>query len=288
MDSTLHYPTPIVFLEIKDTSRYALRVRFPHLGILGLAEDTIYKPSLITSRQGYAFTAIHTLLQLTFPKTDYGLFVDVVDKRYKKLVGTYPIEAKLDVSTYDTVSFFVEHPSTAGMGNPLLRRKFKPRLLPFTIETNPGWSCREILNAQHVYSLDFIDPTDSSLPIYSMVFTPIEAGNVDSVAWEHFKLHVVTDFGNRGYAVRPLNDFVQTDAKARSIIGRGWEFISRSKDTVYEYHAMYLLPHDALLVSAPLGMTVDASSLKYFESVARSFKPVAPVVAASTDTREFR
>jgi hypothetical protein len=282
-DSTLPYPTPIVFLEIKDTSRYALRVRFPHLGILGLIEDTIYKPSLVTSRQGYAFAAIHPLLQLTFPKTDYALWVDVVDKKLKKLVGSSPIEAKLDISAYDTVSFFVEHAPTTGMGNPLLRRQFKPLLLPLTIEANPGWLCRESLNPQHVYSLSFIDPTDTTIPTYSLVFTPTESGIVDSAAWEHFKLHVETDFGNRGYGVRPLNDFVQNDSRARRLVGRGWEFITRSKETLYDYHAMFLLPHDALLISAPLGSIVDPSSLKYYEAIARSFQIAVQKAQAATN-----
>jgi hypothetical protein len=236
----------------------------------------------MTSRQGYAFAALHPLLQLTFPKTDYALWVDVVDKKLKKLIGSSPIEAKLDVSSYDTVSFLVEHPPTTGMGNPLLRRQFKPRLLPLSIEANPGWICRESLNPQRVYSLSFIDPTDTTIPIYAFVFTPTESGIVDSVAWEHFKLHVETDFGNRGYGVRPLNDFLQNDSQARKLVGRGWEFITRSKDTLYNYHAMYLFPHNALLISAPLGAIVDPSFLKYCEAIARSFKLADPGIQAQT------
>ena len=162
-DSANTFPYPIVILQVLDTAHTWIVVRFPETGLLGIGEDTVTHPTFKTNDTLLGYRSHQPLYLLTFPKTRYFIFVDVWSRKADSngqyaLLDSRPLEYDMNVEAYRKARLFYFHDPTAGMGSPTLRRRFKPTLLPFSIETNPGWASTESLDSTAAYALVFRDP----------------------------------------------------------------------------------------------------------------------------------
>ncbi|HWF43253.1 MAG TPA: hypothetical protein VG537_01300, partial [Candidatus Kapabacteria bacterium] len=270
-DTANTFPYPAAIFEIMDTVHTKIVVRFPGLGMLGVGEDTVRTPSFIANDSLRGYEPREPLYILSFPKTPYVIFVEVWSKDGKKLLDARPITYDMNVEKYKTAKLTYIHEPTTGMGSPTLRRRFQPTLLPFSIETNPGWQAAETLDSTMVYSLLFRDPAKQELAM-SLTLRPAIVGRIDSAMWEHFKSQARIAFGSKGVAVNSIGDFQMDDPVTRRFIKAGYEFVSKNQDSTMDYVATFLTPRAILMLMAPLDANNQQLQYDYFRAIARSLK----------------
>ena len=283
-DSTNTFPYPTAILVVPDTEHTRIVVRFPGLGMLGLHTDTVREATFTAGDTLLGYESTSPLFLLTFPMTQYFLYIDVWSRNGKKLLDSRPLEYDMNVEAYKTARLAYIHDPTAGLGDPTLRREFKPALLPFTIETNPGWASTESLDSSMTYSLIFRDPNGqsstpderSSTPVgkldMSLTMRPALVGVVDSAMWRNFKQKAEIAFGAHGIATRSIGDFQMDDVPTRRFIKAGYEFVSKNADSSLDYVAAFLTPRAILLLFAPLDAPNQQLQFQYFQAIARSLK----------------
>jgi len=276
-DSTKKFPFPIAILQVLDTGHTWIVVRFPELGLLGTSEDTESLPSFKTNDTLLGYRSHEPLYMLTFPRTKYFIFVDVWSRNmdangHYTLLDSRPLEYDMNVEAYKSARLKYIHDPTTGMGSPTLRRQFKPALLPFSIETNPGWSSTETLDSSAAYALIFRDPRHTETFSMSLTMRPALVGAVDSAIWQNFKSKAEMSLGAKGIATSSIGDFQVADTATRRIVKGGYEFISKNPDSSLVYDAAFLTPRAILLMLAPLDEANQQLQLIYFQAVARSLK----------------
>ena len=271
-DTTNTFPYPAAVFEVMDTVHTHLVVRFPGLGMLGLREDTVRTPTFTVSDSLKGYEPPEPLYLLSFPKTTYLIFVDVWSQDGKKLLDSRPLAYDMSVEKYKTSKITYVHEPLTGMGSPTLRRRFQPTLLPFSIETNPGWASTETLDSTMVYALVFRDPTKLDKLEMSITMRPVPVGKVDSAMWENFKSKARIAFGSKGVAVSSIGDFQVDDIHTREFIKSGYEFASKNQDSTMDYVAAFLTPRAILLLLAPLDEPNQQLQYDYLRAIARSLK----------------
>jgi hypothetical protein len=271
-DTSNTFPYPAAIFQIVDTVHTRIVVRFPGLGMLGMREDTVSAPSFTVGDSLKGYEPPEPLYMLSFPKTSYVIFVDVWSRDGKKLLDSRPLEYDMNVEKYKTAKLTYLHDPTTGMGSPTLRRRFQPTLLPFSVETNPGWAVTETLDSTMVYALVFRDPTNPNKLAMSITMRPALVGRVDSAMWENFKSKARTAFGSRGIAVNSIGDFQVDDLLTRQFIKSGYEFVSKNQDSTMDYVAAFLTPRAILLMLAPLDAANQQLQYDYYRAIARSLK----------------
>ncbi len=92
-DSINKFPHPAHRCRTLDSKHTKIVVRFPELGLLGITEDTIRSPTHITGDTLSEYKSHLPIYMLTFPKTEYFLFIDVWSKDGTKLLDSRPFEA---------------------------------------------------------------------------------------------------------------------------------------------------------------------------------------------------
>jgi hypothetical protein len=270
-DSANTFPYPTAVLQLLDTGKYIVSLRFPGLGMLGTKEDTVFVPNGKVEDSLYAYQSTTPLYLLQFPKTPYQLHVDVWERKAMKLVNSELLAYDMNVEKYKTAALIYLHEPTTGLDNPTFRRKFTPTLLPFTIETNPGWRATETIDSSMVYALVFRDPADASKLEMSITMRPAGVGNIDSSLWRSFKNKALLAFGAKGIAVGSEAEFQVADPSTRSVIRSGYEFVAKNPDGSFEYVATFLTPRAILLLFAPLPNDKENLYYSYMQSIARSF-----------------
>ncbi len=271
-DSTNNFPHPTVFLKVWDTSNVHITVRFPEVGLLGITQDTVRLPTFVTKDSLMGYKSPDPLYMLTFPKTRYFLFVDVWTKDGKKLLDSRPFEYEMDVKDYKNAKLSYSYRPTTKLSDLKLRRPFHPKALPFSIETNPGWSAMETLDSNMTYALVFRDPEDPDKLELSLTMRPASVGTVDAATWDNFKQKAEIAFGEHGVATSAIGDFEVADTATRSIIKAGFEFISKNVDSSFDYVTAYLTPRAILLLLAPMDEPNQQLQVQYFQAIARSTK----------------
>ncbi len=271
-DSTNTFPYPTAILLVPDTTHDRIVVRFPGLGMLGLQTDTVREPTFTAGDSLLGYESTSPLFLLTFPKTQYFLYVDVWSRNGKELLDSRPLAFDMKVEAYKTARLTYVHDPTAGMGSPTLRRRFQPSLLPFSIETNPGWSSTETLDSSMTYALIFRDPTQPRKLEMSLTMRPALVGVVDSSMWRNFKQKAEMAFGAHGIATHSIGDFQMDDKPTRRFIKAGYEFVSKNADSSLDYIAAFLTPRAILLLFAPLDEPNQQLQFQYFQAIARSLK----------------
>ncbi len=271
-DSANTFPYPTAILLVRDRKRVRIDVRFPGLGMLGLKTDTIRKPTFTSGDTLLGYQSTQPLFLLTFPKTPYFLYVDVWSRNGKHLLDSRPLAYDMNVEAYRTVRLTYIHPPETGMGAPTLRRRFHPTLLPFSIETNPGWSARETLDSSMTYSLVFRDPASPGKLELSLTMRAASVGPLDPLLWRNFKKKAEMAFGSHGIATHSVGDFKVRDKPTRRYIEDGFEFLSKNADSSLDYVAAYLTPRAILLLLAPMDAPNQQLQFHYFQEIARSLK----------------
>jgi hypothetical protein len=178
----------------------------------------------------------------------------------------------MTVENYKTAKLTYIHDPTTGMGSPTLRRVFQPSLLPFSIETNPGWAATETLDSSMTYALVFRNPKDPAQLEMSVTMRPALVGTVDSAMWRNFKKKAEMAFGSHGIATHSIGDFLVADTATRRYIKAGYEFVSKNADSSLDYVAAFLTPRAILLMLAPMSDPNQQLDFQYFQAIARSFK----------------
>ena len=271
-DSTNTFPYPTIILLVQDTNHARITVRFPGLGMLGLQTDTVREPTFTAGDTLMGYESTQPLYLLSFPTTPYFLYVDVWSRDRKHLLDSRPLEYDMNVEAYKTAKLEYIHAPTTDMGNPMLRRRFQPTLLPLSIETNPGWLSSETLDSGMTYALVFRDPTEPGKLELSLTMRAANVGLIDSTTWRNFKRNAEASFGARGVATRSIGEFQVSDIPTRRFVRAGYEFVSRNKDSSLDYVAAFLTPRAILLLLAPLDAPNQQLQLQYFEAIARSLK----------------
>ncbi len=275
-DSSNTFPYPTVILQVRDTTRVRIVVRFPELGMLGIKEDTVDGPTFSAGDSLLGYESPEPLFMLTFPKTEYFVFVDVWSKKGRKLLDSRPLAYDMNVAGYKPAKLTYVHDPTAGMSNPTLRRRFSPSLLPFSLETNPGWASTETLDSSMTYALVFRDPSHPGTLAMSLTMRPAMVGVIDSASWKNFKQKAEMAFGSHGIATRSIGDFQMADTSTRRYIRAGYEFVSKNADSSLDYVAAFLTPRAILLMLAPLDEPNQQLQFQYYQAIARSFKLSEP------------
>jgi hypothetical protein len=271
-DTANTFPYPTAVFQVLDTVNTKLIVRFPELGMLGITEDTVDEPAYTIGDTLRAYVPPEPLYMLTFPKTEYIIFADVWSKDGKKLLDSRPLAYDMYVAKYKTLHITYVHEPATGMGAPTLRREFKPTLLPFSIETNPGWGSTETLDSNMVYALVFRDPQKPDKLEISLTMRPALVGVIDSAAWRNFKQKAELAFGSRGIATHSIGDFQVADTATRRYIKAGYEFVSKNADSSLDYVAAFLTPRAILMLLAPMDAPNQQLQFQYFQAIARSLK----------------
>ncbi len=265
------FPRPTAVLQVLDTINTRIAVRFPELGLLGLREDTAWMPSFYVGDSLRGFVSKTPLLSLSFPKTQYFVFIDVWS-RDGRLLDSRPVEYDMNVEKYRSAKLAYYHEPTSGLGNETLRRRFIPTLLPLTLEANPGWGSTETLDSSGTYALTFRDPRQPTRLELSVTLRPALVGKIDSEMWKNFKMKAELAFGAKGIAVSSENDFNVHDSVTHRFIREGFEFVARNQDSTLEYVAAFLTPRAILLLLAPFNQPNQQLEYDYFREIARSFK----------------
>ncbi len=272
-DSINKFPHPAALLRVLDAKHTHIVVRFPELGLLGIHEDTVSAPISKIGDTLLEYKSREPVYLLTFPKTEYFLFIDVWSSDGTKLLDSRPFEFDINAEPFRSIYLSYKHTPTTGMGSPTLRRRFHPTLLPLSIETNPGWSATETLDSNVTYALAFHDPTEPRKLELSLTMHPADVGVIDSAMWNHLKIKAETAFGARGVATSTIGDFQVADTASRRIIKAGYEFISKNVDSSLDYVAAFLTPRAILMLLAPMDQPNQQLQVQYFEAIARSLKP---------------
>ena len=271
-DSTNTFPYPTIILLVNDTLHTRITVRFPGLGMLGLQTDTVPEPTFTASDTLLGYESTQPLYLLSFPTTPYFVYVDVWSRSGKHLLDSRPLEYDMNVEAYKTAKLEYIHAPTTDMGNPMLRRKFQPSLLPLSIETNPGWISSETLDSSMTYALVFRDPTQPGKLEMSLTMRAANVGLIDSITWRNFKRNAEGAFGAKGVATHTIGEFQVNDIPTRRYVKAGYEFVSRNADSSLDYVAAFLTPRAIMLLLAPLDEPNQQLQLQYFEAIARSLK----------------
>jgi len=280
LDSATPFPVPIAFLDLRDSNRYRLSVRFPHLGALGVEEDTVATPTFVAANGASAFRAKHAIMQYKFPDFGYAFWIDVFERNTDRLITSRLMPYSMNMERYADAKYEAIHEPTNGLGSQLLRRAFRPNLLPLDLETNPGWRGIETMNSRGVYSLRFVDPKDSTKTFLSISINPVAFRTLDSMQWEEFKDRARVAFGTKGVAVSSIGDFEVQQPAARGIMEHGYEFLSKSPDDALDYVATYMTPHAIILMMAPIERSVPADKFEFYRAIARSFRLKAELMQA--------
>ncbi len=271
-DSTNTFPYPTAILLVKDTAHSRIVVRFPGLGMLGLHTDTVREPVFTAGDTLLGYEPTTPLYLLRFPKTPYYVYVDVWSRNGKQLLDSRPLAYDMNVEAYKTARLTYIHEATTGLNDKTLLRPFKPSLLPFTIETNPGWASTETLDSTMTYALVFHDPAQPRTLAMSLTMRQASVGIIDSLTWRNFKRNAEAAFGAHGIATHSVGDFQVHDVPTRRFIKEGYEFVSRNADSSKDYVAAFLTPRAILLLLAPLDEPNQQLQFQYFQAIARSLK----------------
>jgi hypothetical protein len=270
-DSTFWYPYPMVVIETIDTAKYALRVRFTGLGILGNVEDTLTQPTHHLDSVTVGYRSRMPLLHFSVPITPYVLFIETIDKKTGIVIEIRPLPYRMNVERFAGTRIDRVKEPESGLANPLLRRVFKPSLLPFSLEANPGWRSREQFDSTGIYSLSFMHPETNQL-MMTLTMRSASVQEIDSASWANFKEQARRTFGERGIPVNSLGDFAVDDPATRSVVRAGYEFLAIREDKGMEYIAAYLTPKAIILMMAPLIEPAPSAEYDYYRMIARSFK----------------
>jgi hypothetical protein len=270
-DSTFWYPYPMVVLELKDTAKHVVRVRFTNLGILGNDEETIIQPTHVIDSMTVGYRANTPLLHFSVPVTPYLVFIETIDRTTGKVIEIRPFPYRMNVERFASTRVDRIHEPQAALINPLLRREFKPSMLPLTLETNPGWRVREQFDTSGTYSLTYLDPETSAIKL-TLTMRSASVQEIDSASWANFKEQARQTFGDRGIPTNSVGDFLVDDPSTRRIIRAGYELLAKREDGGMDYIAAYLTPKSIILMMAPLTEPAPSAEYDYFRSIARSFK----------------
>ncbi len=271
-DPSIPLPNPTTIFQMHDTAHVRLIVRFPGLGLLGTREDTVANPTVVYPDTMMAFQAPDALMQLTGPETPYRVIVEVRDRVTGKILDTRTLPYSMDVKKFWHKPITYLHPASAGYSNKTLRRRFSPKLLPFDLETNPGWNGRESIDSLGTYALEFREPTDSVNKLFSITIRPAEVGDPKKKDWEKFKKSARETFGEKGIAVATIGDCKVDDRATRKLFREGYEFVAKQSDGGVKYIVTFLTPHAIILLVAVLDDDLTELSYNYFRAIARSFR----------------
>ncbi len=270
-DSTFWYPYPMVVLETKDTAKHTLRVRFPHLGILGNIEDTLMQPTHILDSVTVGYRSRMPLLHFSTPLTPYVLFIETIEKSTGFVLEIRPLPYRMSVEKFAGTRIDRVIEPESRLVNPLLRRRFDRSMLPLSLEVNPGWRSREEFDSSGIYSLSFLHPETNQLKM-TITMRSASVQEIDSATWTNFKDQARRSFGERGIPTNSVGEFVVDDPASRSVVRAGYEFLALREDKGVDYIAAYLTPKSIILIMAPLTEPAPSAEYDYFRSIARSFK----------------
>ena len=270
-DSAFWYPYPMAVLEMKDTTKYIVRLRFPYLGILGNEEDTLTSPTHLLDSMTFGFRAARPILHFALPSTPYVVMVETIDRNTGKVVEIRPLPYRMSTERFGNTRIDKVREPESNLAHPLLRREFKPALLPLSIDVNPGWRSREQFDTSGTYLLSFNHPTTNELEL-TVTVRSASIADIDSGSWEQFKEQARITFGERGIAVNSVGDFAVEDPAARSTLKAGYELLAKREDGGTDYIAAYLTPKAVILLMAPLSEPAPSAEYDYFRAIARSFR----------------
>ncbi len=156
---------------------------------------------------------------------------------------------------------------------PGLRREFDAELANISIETNPGWKAEETDDAkEHIYQLIFTDPEDSSKKFLSLLVDQYDSKGFDSTKWAELMKSIRISYGDRGIAIRPLNQ-AMTSAGMQDSTGilASYEILTRHPDFI-EYVDAIVGKTSLVLLSAPMKTDEYQQKIAYFRDIAASVK----------------
>jgi hypothetical protein len=261
----------MVVLETKDTAKHALRVRFPHLGILGNIEDTLMAPTHILDSVTVGYRSRLPLLHFAVPLTPYVMFIETIEKSTGMVLEIRPLPYRMSVEKFAGTRVDRITEPESRLVNPLHRRRFSNSLLPLTLEVNPGWRSREQFDTTGIYSLSFLHPETNQLKL-TITMRSASIQEIDSATWTNFKEQARRTFGERGIPTNSLSEFVVEDPASRRVVRAGYEFLAVRDDKGLDYIAAYLTPNSIMLLMAPLTEPAPSAEYDYFRAIARSFK----------------
>ncbi len=166
----------------------------------------------------------------------------------------------------------VVHKARTSVVIPGLRREFDAELAKISIDINPGWQAEETDDSiEHIYQLLVTDPYDST-KIASLLMQRYESKGFDSIKWNVLKNSIRESYGNRGIALRPLNDQI-TDSKSRDssgVIAR-YELLAKFSDHL-EYINAVVGKKSLVLLTMPLKSEEYRKKISYYREIAGSIK----------------
>lgn len=274
-DTLVPYPFPMAVLALKDTNLYRIRVRFPHLGILGMREDTVWQPNFRFDDSVVGYRPNDALYHFSIPVTPYIAYADVFDRRSQVILESHPLAYQMNVERFASSRIDHVYDPQAGLNNPLLRRRFSPKLLPLSLEVNPGWRGREQFDSSGTYSLVFTHPENASDVKLSVTMRAASVSDIDSASWSDFKTKARQAFGDQGAPTSSIGNFLVGDIPTRSVLRGGYEMLAKRPDGSFDYIAAMLTPKAIVLIMAPL-KEAPSAEYDYVRSIVRSFQ-VKPI-----------
>ncbi len=166
----------------------------------------------------------------------------------------------------------ITHKARTTVVIPGLRREFDAELAHISIELNPGWQAEEIEDPiEHIYQLLISDPYDST-KIASLLMQRFESKGFDSIKWNGLKNSIRESYGNRGIALRPLNEQI-TSAQMRDSLGviARYELLAKYSDHL-EYINAVVGKKSLVLLTMPLESEAYRKKIGYYREIAGSIK----------------
>ncbi len=156
---------------------------------------------------------------------------------------------------------------------PGLRREFSAELAKISIEANPGWQAEEVIDSsEHIYQLLFTDLEDSSKRMLSLLMYPSNLPTFDSAVWSNLKKSVRESYGNRGIAIRPLDEHLTSKSKQDSSgVIASYEILAKHTDFI-EYIDAIVTKNSLVLLTVPIKPEKYQRVINYFRDIAQSIK----------------
>jgi hypothetical protein len=164
------------------------------------------------------------------------------------------------------------HKARTSMVIPGLRREFDAELANLSIEANPGWQAEESIDSiEHIYQLAFTQPDDST-KILSLLMERYESKGFDSLRWNALRLSIRQSYGDRGIALRPLDEQITNAAMSDStgIIAR-YELLAKFSDHL-EYIDAVVGKSSLVLLTIPIKSDEYRKKIGYFRDISASIK----------------
>lgn len=166
----------------------------------------------------------------------------------------------------------ITHKARTTVVIPGLRREFDAELANLSIEVNPGWQAEEIDDSiEHIYQLVFTDPYDST-KILSLLMERYESKGFDSITWSSLKNSIRESYGNRGIALRPLDEQITgTGMRDSSGVIARYELLAKFSDHL-EYIDAIVGKTSLTLLTMPLKSEEYRKKIGYYRDIAGSIK----------------